>query len=186
MPASPSVLVGEKSEQLPAAAVVLVDHAIAQVGAVEAGDEDPRVAQPQALDDLAPRRRVGGRREGDPRHAGKALGEHGEPQVLGPEVVPPLGDAVRLVDREKRQRHPAEEVEEALGQQPLGRHVEQVELAGQRSGARPRAWSWPSRLEFRNSAATPSSASAATWSCISAMSGETTTPVPGRRIAGIW
>jgi hypothetical protein len=39
-----------------------------------------------------------------------------------------------------------------------------------------------SRLEFRNSAAMPSSFSAATWSCISAISGDTTTPHPSRSI----
>ncbi len=45
--------------------------------------------------------------------------------------MPPLRHAVRLVDREERQPDPAEEVEEALGQEPLGCHVEQVEIAGQ-------------------------------------------------------
>ena len=125
------MLVGEEGEQLPAAAVVLVDDAIAQVRAVEAGDEEPRVPELEALDDLAPRRRVGGGGQGDPRHAGEAVGERREPQVLGAEVVPPLRHAVRLVDREERQRHPAEELEEALGQEPLGRDVEQVEVAGQ-------------------------------------------------------
>ncbi len=40
--------------------------------------------------------------------------------------------------------------------------------------------------ELRNSARTPASRSAATWSCISAMSGDTTTPTPSRTSAGIW
>ena len=33
---------------------------------------------------------------------------------------------------------------------------------------------------------TPTSASASTWSCISAISGDTTTPTPSRSMAGIW
>ncbi len=43
-----------------------------------------------------------------------------------------------------------------------------------------------SRLEFRKAARTPSSRIAATWSCISAISGETTTPSPARTMAGTW
>jgi hypothetical protein len=41
-------------------------------------------------------------------------------------------------------------------------------------------------VEFRKAARTPTSASASTWSCISAISGETTTPTPSRSSAGIW
>ena len=44
--------------------------------------------------------------------------------------------------------------------------------------ARPRAAAPASSVELRNAARTPSCCSAATWSCISAISGETTTPVP--------
>jgi hypothetical protein len=47
----------------------------------------------------------------------------------GPEVVPPLRDAVRLVDRDQRHPHVAEEVPEpAL--EPLGRDVDELVLAG--------------------------------------------------------
>jgi len=41
-------------------------------------------------------------------------------------------------------------------------------------------------VELRYSARTPFSRSASTWSCISAISGDTTTPVPGRTSEGIW
>src|SRR6185312_353518 len=41
-------------------------------------------------------------------------------------------------------------------------------------------------LELSAAARTPASSSAATWSCIKAMSGETTTPTPLRSSAGIW
>ena len=48
----------------------------------------------------------------------------------------------------------------------------------------------PSSVEFRKAAATPSSSSAPTWSCISAISGLTTsvTPCPARwrTMAGTW
>ena len=39
-------------------------------------------------------------------------------------------------------------------------------------------------MELRNPARTPSALRASTWSCISAMSGEMTTPTPGRTSAG--
>ncbi len=62
--------------------------------------------------------------------------------------------------------------------QALGGDVEQVELAVRRGRARPRAAASASRLEFRKAARTPASTSALTWSCISAISGDTTIAVP--------
>ncbi len=41
-------------------------------------------------------------------------------------------------------------------------------------------------VEFRKPARTPTLRSASTWSCMSAISGETTTPTPARTRAGIW
>ena len=79
--------------------------------------------------DLAPGRRIGGRGQRDPGHRRPALAQDGELEILRAEVVAPLRDAVRLVDREQRERQPVEPVEEAVGEQPLGRDVEQVDLA---------------------------------------------------------
>ena len=56
-----------------------------------------------------------------------------ELDVLGTEVVPPLRDAVRLVDREERQLAAldelVEEAHEALGEQAFGSDVDEVEFA---------------------------------------------------------
>ena len=41
-------------------------------------------------------------------------------------------------------------------------------------------------LELRKAAATPASRSADTWSCISAISGDTTMPGPRRSSDGSW
>jgi hypothetical protein len=79
-----------------------------------------------------------------------------------------------------------EQVQEALGQQPLRRDVEQVELAGQQRALDRARTSSAVSVELRKAARTPSFRSAPTWSCISAISGETTMPVPGRSSAGIW
>ena len=68
-------------------------------------------------------------RERDARHGGPALGQLGEGQVVGPEIVAPLRHAVRLVDREQRDLAAGEEALGALGRESLGRDVEQIEPA---------------------------------------------------------
>jgi hypothetical protein len=49
-----------------------------------------------------------------------------------------------------------------------------------------RRFSAASSVPARYVAAIPRASSAATWSCISAISGETTSVVPGSRQAGSW
>src|SRR5262249_41755799 len=60
-----------------------------------------------------------------------AAGGEGAPElaVLGPEVVPPRRDAVRLVDDEARHPKLSEPVQEAGPGEALRRHVEQAEAA---------------------------------------------------------
>src|SRR3954463_10059067 len=60
------------------------------------GAEGGGLAEPQPGRDLRVRGRGGGRGQRDPRHVGPALVQRGQREVVGPEVVPPLGDAVRL------------------------------------------------------------------------------------------
>src|SRR6516164_4206036 len=55
-------------------------------------------------------------------------------QVVGPEVMAPLGHAVRLVDGEQADRAAVEQAQRGLGAQPFRRQVEQVELVGQEFG----------------------------------------------------
>ena len=57
-----------------------------------------------------------------------ALAQPRELAVLGPEIVTPLADAVRFVDRDEADRPRASMIQEAvapLADQPLGRDVEQ-------------------------------------------------------------
>ena len=106
--------------------------AVLDVRPVEARHEVPRVRQAQALGDLAVGRGGRGGGEGEARDAGEALGEVAQREVVGPEVVAPLRHAVRLVDRDDAE--PAarqQEPQRRLGVEPLGRDVEQVELAGE-------------------------------------------------------
>ena len=113
MPASPAVLVADELEQL-RCGVVLFDDRVADVRTVEARRRR-RAPSPrsQPRDDLRARLRVRGGGERDARHAGEALVQHRELQVLGPEIVAPLRHAVRLVDREQCDLAALQQVEEA-------------------------------------------------------------------------
>ena len=124
-------LVAEQELAQLALRVVAQAHAIADVGSVETGDELARVLQRQTLDDLLACARVGGGGERDARHRGKALRQDRQLAVLGAEIVAPLRHAVRLVDGEQRHLGAFEQIEEARRQQPLRRHVEQVQRAGE-------------------------------------------------------
>jgi hypothetical protein len=84
--------------------VGLLDDAIADVRSVEAGDELSGLLQTQAGQDLGAGRGIGGRGEGDARDLRPALVQLMELDVLGAEIMAPLGDAMGLVDRE--QGHP--------------------------------------------------------------------------------
>ena len=118
--------------------VLLLGDPVADVGPVEAGDELGGVFELEPRDDLPAGGRVRGRCERDARDLRPALVQQVELDVVGPEVVAPLGDAVGLVDREQRDRHPPEQLQETLGQQPLRGHVEQIQLAGQQCPLHPR------------------------------------------------
>ncbi|MCY1215266.1 hypothetical protein D9M72_271080 [compost metagenome] len=113
--------------------LVLFDDAVADVGAVEAGNEVAGVVQRQALGDFAAGVRGGGRRERDARHVGPALVQHRQAQVFRPEVMAPLGHAVGFVDGEQRDAAAFQQLQAAVGQQAFGGHVEQVQFAGQES-----------------------------------------------------
>ncbi len=77
----------------------------AQIGAVEAGDEHLRPLHPQRRQDVLLRARVrrGGQR--DARHAGEQVRQPRQFPEFGAEFMTPLGNAVRLIDREQRQPH---------------------------------------------------------------------------------
>jgi hypothetical protein len=108
-------------------------HREAQVRAVEAGGHPDRVAEAEPRHDVGGhlgRRRRGRRHD---RLRPEPARRVGEAKVVGPEVVAPLGDAVRLVDDEQAQAHVAQRLEEPRRREALGRDVQQPQLA--RSGA---------------------------------------------------
>jgi hypothetical protein len=94
---------------------------------VEPADDHRRVPQAEALHDLLAHGRGGGRREGEHRRAPERLGRRAQAQVVRPEVVAPLGDAVRLVDHQQRRAGDGELVEHVLVGQLLGRQEDELE-----------------------------------------------------------
>ena len=121
------VLIVEKAQQIVASAV-LCHHPIEQVGTVVAGGEQACLAEVQPVGDVAPGRLVGGRGQRHQRRVGKALLEDAERLIVAAKIMTPLRDAMRLVDREQRDPAAPQQVEAMRHHQPLGRHVEQVEL----------------------------------------------------------
>ena len=116
----------EQLEQRPAL-VLRPQDLKAQVRPVKAGDDRHRVLQLQDADDVAAhlRRRRGGEggQGGPPRQLLQKVQNF---QIARAEILPPLGDAVRLVDREQRDLQLLRERAEAVGQQPLRRDVEDL------------------------------------------------------------
>ena len=100
-----------------------------QVGPVEAGHDCVRLLDPEPRSNVGNDGRRGGR--GQRQHAlgAELAGSLGELEVVGPEVVAPLRDAVRLVDREERDSSARELREEALVVEALGCDVEELQRA---------------------------------------------------------
>ena len=110
--------------------VLLVDDFIADIWPVEARHELRRVSEGEPIDDLLSGELVGGGRQRDAWNGRETLREHGQADIFGAEIVSPLRNAVRLVDRKQRDARAGEQGQAARGEQPLRRDVEQIELAG--------------------------------------------------------
>ena len=107
----------------------LLGGAIADVGAVEAGDEAVVSADLQMVDDLRSRGRIRRRGERNARQVGEHVHEAGEGAVFGPEIMAPLRKAVGLIDRDEREAGGFEPVEGLGLQERFRSHVEEVQLA---------------------------------------------------------
>ena len=116
--------------------ILLFDDFVADVRTVETRDETRRAGKAKPGHDLLARHVVGGGGQRNARHVGKALGEDGQADIFGTEIMPPLRHAMRLVDREQRDVGLSEQGQAARRQQPLGRDIEQVEVAGAAADAR--------------------------------------------------
>ncbi len=108
------------------------DDVEGEVRAVEAGANLERLAHPEAGGDLPRHRHRCGRRAGHHRWPPQPLDHLGQAQVVGAEVVPPLGDAVRLVHRDQVDLAAGERFEEDFRGEPLGSAVDDPRLPSHR------------------------------------------------------
>ena len=113
--------------------------------AVERAAQHQGVRAAELLGDVGRDPLVGGRGGGEHRDAVGQVGEQGaDAAVVGPEVVAPVGDAVRLVDDQQpggARRGRQHLVAEVGVVEPLGRHQHDVDLARVGCGRRRRAHS---------------------------------------------
>ena len=82
----------------------------------------------QLLDDLSLGFRVRRRGKGRDRHA-QRLPQFPDAQVVGAEVMAPLADAMGLVHRDEADTDPPQHGHRGAGGKPLGREVEQLQIA---------------------------------------------------------
>ena len=116
----------QKLVQLPLD-VVLRPHGVAQVRAVEARHEHLGALEVELLHDVPPHPLRRRRRQRQQRRLRKQLAELPQVPVVRPELVPPLRDAVCLVDGDQAHPQPAQEAPKPLDSQPLRRDVEYLD-----------------------------------------------------------
>ena len=113
----------QQPEQI-AEPVALREHGVGQVLAVEAGDERLAVLYVELGHDVLADALGCRCRQCYAGHVGEAPSKGLEVPVVGPEVVSPLGDAVRLVDGNEADGYGVEERRKGRNREALGRDVE--------------------------------------------------------------
>ena len=122
-----------------AAGVAFRAHGKRQVRPVETVDEDRRLAHEKPAENIRTRGGVGRRGERQDLDAGKLAREVSQIEIIGAEIVPPLRNAVGLVDGQQRGARLSQHRFRIVERQPLGRHVKQAQAAafnGVQKGAR--------------------------------------------------
>src|SRR5713101_3652166 len=175
---------GAKEEFVLRAGVGLADD-VAEVRAPKTGDVLVRIAQTELLDDVAANVFGGAGGEGGDGAIRKNLAQATELAVLRTEFMAPLGNAMGLVDGEKRNGEALQPVHGVAKGDALRRQIEQLVFAAggllEDVGALVRE-----SRGVQAGGGMPIWRSCATWSCISAMSGEITTAVRASSTAGSW
>ncbi len=100
-----------------------------EVRSVEAGAHGRGGVDPKARADIVQHLRRGGGRQRQRALGAAGLGEDGQLEVVGTEVVAPLGDTVGLVDREQSDRLTQDRLPEPLVVEALRGRVEKAQLA---------------------------------------------------------
>ena len=94
--------------------------AVDEIGAIEIADEEQRIAQRELLGDVAPHLPRRGRGVRVNRGVSELVPQQRELAIFRPEIVAPVADAMRLVDRERLRAHPLQQRAESGQRQPFG------------------------------------------------------------------
>ena len=109
---------------------VLGHNAVEDIRAIKAGDKAGSMFQLQALHHFATGALIGGCGQRHARHARKLLGQLAQLQVFRAEIMPPLGDAVRLVNGKQSNLQRLQKGDSARLEQALRRQIEKLQLTG--------------------------------------------------------
>jgi AraC-like DNA-binding protein len=156
---------------------------IGQIRPIEVADQLERLHETELSHDVAPHPRVAVAVKAD-RHVGPRGAQLADAAVLGPEVVAPVADAVRLVDDQAREAELQEPLEEARLHKTLGRDEQQLQRTAREPALTSRLAAVLRARQHRSRNAL--STSPAIWSRISEISGLTTQLRPSRSSAGAW
>src|SRR5207249_11630221 len=98
-----------------------------EIGSTETRDQSERIAERQPFTQI---RLNAGRGRGSQSQAGRIrelLAKAANFEIIGSEIVAPLGNAVRFVDDQQRDPERAQELEKPFMLHPFRRQIEQLE-----------------------------------------------------------
>ena len=108
-------------------------HRQPQVGPVEAVDEHGGLTRKQSGQNVGARGGIGGRGEGHGLHAAELRLHRAKRRIFRPEIMAPLRDAMRLVDRQERDLGALEQIERIRTHQPLRRDIDEAQFAARQA-----------------------------------------------------
>ncbi|MNX86286.1 hypothetical protein D3C86_1181620 [compost metagenome] len=108
--------------------VLAVLGAVEEVRPIEVAHQGQGVVHAEGAHHVLAHRLGGGGGVGVDPHLGEPLAELGEVAVVGPELVAPLADAVRLVHGEEADGRALEQIVDVRGRKALGREVQELDL----------------------------------------------------------
>ena len=125
-------MIGEKREQL-LARIIPFYNGIADIRAIEAGDKDFGCIKPKPDNDFLSRQFVSSGRQCNTWNVRIAFVQSRKLNVFRPEIVPPLRNAMCLIDGKQGNQTTLIELihqpEKALGQQSFWRDIDEVKIA---------------------------------------------------------
>ena len=121
-------MIGHQLGQLPDR-IVAVANGITDVRTIEPCDDQPVLRDAQLGQDIGPRMLVRRRGQGQSRDIAETVHQGAQLAVIGPEIVPPFRDTMRLVDGEQGNRRRRQQVAKGRLARAFGCDIQQVELA---------------------------------------------------------